>query len=73
MSIKGLPDLDVPVYLRDPHDCRRCKHSFYTADDEDRRYLRCSRSEWQTQCRYERHVTGDCGEAALHFKQRGVE
>jgi hypothetical protein len=72
MTIPGLPTLDGPLHLRDPHDCRRCKHSFYTADDAERRYLRCGKSEWTNQCRYERHDTGDCKPEALHFKARGV-
>jgi hypothetical protein len=70
MTITGLPNIAPPLHERDPHDCRRCVHSFYHAADDDRRYLRCARSEYQQQCRYERHYTGECTEAALHFKAR---
>lgn len=72
MTIPGLPPLDVPLHLRDPHDCRRCKHSYYDSKDEERRYLRCGRSQYSQQCRYERHDTGDCRPEALHWKGRGV-
>ncbi|MEN6302211.1 MAG: hypothetical protein ABFD96_05760 [Armatimonadia bacterium] len=72
MTIPGLPPLDVPLHERDPHDCRRCKHSYYDSKDEGRRYLRCGRSQYSQQCRYERHETGDCKPEALHWKERGV-
>lgn len=69
---KGLPPLDVPFHLQDPHSCKRCKHSFYGADDPGFRYLRCSYNRYGQQCRYERHETGDCGPAAIHWKERAV-
>lgn len=69
---RGLPPIDVPFHLQDPNSCKRCIHGFYSASDRDFRYLRCGRSEYQQQCRYERHETGDCGPAAIHWKERAV-
>jgi len=68
--INGLPKMDVPHHLRDPHSCKRCVHSFYGASDPELRYLRCGRSEYSSQCRYERHETGDCKPEALYWKER---
>lgn len=68
---KGLPTLEVPLWDRDPHACLKCHHSYFTSYDTEQRYMRCRRSEYQTQCRYERHYTGDCGEAGLYWKERG--
>ena len=73
MTVRGLPPIDVPEYLRDPYDCRRCKHSYYDSDSIEPRNLRCGKSQFRNRCLYERHETGDCTEAALHFKLRGVE
>ena len=68
--IKCIPPIDAPFHMQDPNSCKRCVHSFYHAADTDLRYLRCGRSEYQQQCRYERHETGDCGPAAIHWKER---
>ena len=72
MSIPGLPPIDVPQWERDPHSCKTCKHSYFESSDTDRRYMRCRRSEWQHECRFERHYTGDCGEAGLYWKERAA-
>lgn len=69
---RGLPPIDVPLHLQDPRSCKRCKHSFYSADDTQLRYLRCGRSEYAQQCRYERHDTGDCRPEALYWTERGI-
>lgn len=69
---RGLPPIDVPFHLQEPLSCKRCKHSFYHASDTELRYLRCGRSQYSIQCRYERHETGECGPAAIHFNARGV-
>lgn len=70
MKPQGLPPIDVPFHLQEPHSCKACKHSFYTLDDKSFRYLRCSHSPYQQQCRYERHETGECGPAAIYWKER---
>lgn len=70
--ISGLPPIDVPHFMRDPHSCGRCKHSYFDSDDTYLRYMRCSRSRNSQQCRYERHETGDCRPEALHWKERGL-
>jgi hypothetical protein len=70
--IRGLPPLDLPFHLQEPDSCRRCVHSFYSADDTAQRYLRCGLSEHAEQCRYERHETGTCGPAATYWKERGT-
>jgi uncharacterized cupin superfamily protein len=70
--IRGLPPVDVPFHLQEPDSCKRCAHSFHSADDKAQRYLRCGRSEHSEQCRYERHETGNCGPAATHWKERGT-
>ena len=67
---KGLPEMDVPLHLRDPHPCTRCQSSFYSFEDIEQRYLRCGRSDYLQQCRYERHETGSCGPAALYWTER---
>ena len=74
MTVKGLPPLDEPPFhMQDkPHSCRDCTHSFYQSSDHALRYLRCGRAEYSQQCRYERHETGTCGPAALHFKARSI-
>lgn len=69
---KGLPPMDVAWWERDPHSCKRCVHSFYSAADPDLRYLRCSRGDYAIQCRYERHDTGECKPEALFWKERSV-
>lgn len=74
MTVQGLPPIDVPRYIRDPHDCRKCKHSYYDSSGTiDPRDLRCSKSKYRSRCLYERHETGDCRPEALNFKVRGVE
>lgn len=72
MSINGLPPIDVPWWRKDPHDCLRCKHSFYQSSDRELRYPRCGRSEYAQQCRYERHETGTCGPDAIYWTERGI-
>lgn len=72
-AIRGLPPLDLPLHLQEPDSCRRCVHSFFSADDKARRHLRCGRSEHSEQCCYERHDTGDCKSEARFFKARGNE
>jgi hypothetical protein len=67
---KGLPPIDIPFHLQDPHSCKRCKHSFYASNDSELRYLRCGRSFYSIQCRYERHETGDCKPEALFWTER---
>lgn len=69
--IRGLYPLDVPFHLQEPNSCKRCSHSFNKTDDTQGRYLRCDRERTTTTlCVYARHETGDCGPAALHFKER---
>jgi hypothetical protein len=70
--IRGLPPIDLPFHLQEPDSCRRCVHSFYSADDKAQRYLRCGRSEYSEQCCYERHETGNCGPAATNWKERAA-
>ena len=70
MTIPGLPEMDIPKWRRDPHDCQKCTHSFYDSKDVELRYLRCGRGQYSQQCRYERHDTGDCKPEALFFKAR---
>ena len=78
MTIKGLPPLetfethDVPFHEQEPNSCKKCTHSFYSSNDTKLRYLRCGRSDYGQQCRYERHETGTCGPAALHRKERAA-
>lgn len=69
---RGLPPIDAPWFDRDPRSCKRCAHSFYDSSDTELRYLRCSRSQYSQQCRYERHDTGDCKPEAIHWKERGA-
>lgn len=68
---RGLPPIDWPFHLQEPLSCKSCKHSFYQASDTELRYLRCSRSLYSIQCRYERHETGDCKPEALFWTERG--
>lgn len=70
--MRGLPHIDVPQFLRDPHSCKACKHSYFSADDADRRYMRCGKSQNSLQCRYERHESGACGLAAINWKARST-
>ena len=70
--IRGLPPIDVPFHLQEPDSCRRCVHSFHSADDTAQRYLRCGLSEQGEQCCYERHETGTCGPAATRWKERAA-
>lgn len=72
MSVQGLPPIDVPQWLRDPHSCKRCIHSYYRRDDVDMRYLMCGKFDPHQQCRYQRHDTGPCGPEAAGFKERSV-
>lgn len=67
---KGLPSLDVPFHLQEPNSCKKCTYSFFDASDRGQRYMRCDRSEYDQQCCYERHETGECGPAAIHWKER---
>lgn len=69
---KGLPEIDVPWWLKDPHSCRACKHSYFDSSDTGFRYMRCGRASHSQQCRYERHETGDCGRDAIYWKARGI-
>lgn len=70
MNINGLPPIDIPLHQRDPHDCRKCVHSYYDIADASSRYVRCGRT--QSMCVYERHETGDCTPEALFFKERAI-
>jgi len=72
MASKGLPDIDIPFHLQEPHSCKRCTHSFFDASDRQHRYMRCGRSDYDQQCVYERHETGDWGPAAIHWRERGA-
>jgi len=72
MTVKGMPDIDVPLHEREPHPCKRCKFSFFDAKDTELRYIRCGRSFYSNQCRYERHETGDCGPDAIFWRERGA-
>lgn len=72
MKPKGLPEIDLPFHEQEPHSCKRCKHSFYAGNDPALRYLRCGRSEFSQQCRYERHETGECGPSAIYWTERGI-
>lgn len=72
MKPQGLTDIDLPFHLQEPNSCGRCKHSFYSADDMTRRYLRCGRAQHSQQCRYERHETGECGPDPKFWTERGV-
>lgn len=65
-----LPPIDLPFHLQEPNSCRRCAHSFYAASDAEQQHLRCGLGGLGTMCVYERHETGSCGPAALHFKPR---
>lgn len=70
--INGLPPLDVPLHERDPRPCKSCTHSFFDGRDAELRYMRCGRSDWSQQCRFERHDTGDCKPEGIYFKERGA-
>lgn len=72
MTLRGLPPLDVPRHEQDPNSCKKCVHSFYAANDPGFRYLRCSRGQYSQLCCYERDKDGECGPAALHWKERNT-
>lgn len=66
--MKRLPTIDIPLHQRDPHDCRKCRHSYYDATDTERRYARCVRSG--NMAVFERDTEGNCGPQARFWKGR---
>lgn len=71
MTIPGLPPIDIPLHQRDPRDCRKCKQSYYDADDEALRYARCARTG--NMCVFERDKDSACGPEAKHWMERGTK
>lgn len=72
MSVKGLPDIDVPFFNMGENPCRDCVHYYYQSNDRDLRYPRCGRAQYAQQCRYERDPEGGCGPDGKHFKRRSI-
>lgn len=63
---------DIPLHRREPHDCKRCKHSAYYRKDTTFERLICQRLRHEPSCTFERHETGECGPAALYWKERAI-
>lgn len=70
MNINGLPPIDTPLHERDPHDCHKCRHSYYDATDADCRYVRCVRTGKMAV--FERDDEGQCGPQARFWKGRAA-